>query len=60
MDCHLFNSFANGEFAEFKASLDSEIKGLQSKEVGSEAAKQAEALSADDDHEKLLWISCVN
>ena len=44
--------FVNSEFAEFKASLDSEMKRLQSKGVGSQT-KQAEILSEDE--EELLW-----
>ena len=45
--------FANSEFADFKASLDSEIKCLQSKGMGS-SKKRAEVLT--DEEEEMLWI----
>ena len=44
--------FANSDFANFKASLDSELKRLQSKGAGSQK-KQAEVLTEDE--EELLW-----
>ena len=44
--------FAHGDFAKFKASLDSELKRLQSKGTGSQK-KQAEVLTEDE--EDLLW-----
>ena len=44
--------FADSDFANFKATLDSEMKRLQSKGVGSKT-KQAEILSVNE--EELLW-----
>ena len=44
--------FSDGDFADFKASLDAEMKRLQSKGLGSKK-RQAEVLSESE--EELLW-----
>ena len=57
--CHLcwngqtsIDFFSDSEFRSFKASLDAEMKRLQSKGIGS-LTKQAEVLTETD--EELLW-----
>ena len=44
--------FTDSDFSEFKATLDAEMKRLQSEGIGSKK-KQAEVLTQDD--EELLW-----
>ena len=48
----LIDLFADSDFADFKATLDSEMKRLQSKGIGSQT-KQAEIFLGDE--EELLW-----
>ncbi len=52
MDIQKSIFFADHDFADFKKSLDAEMKRLQSKGLGSKK-RQAEPLSLDE--EEILW-----